>query len=90
MKKLILSGNVQGVRCRGFCQDIAKIMNIHGSASNLVNGNVQVILNTTDETLIKQYIDQLKTNNLNIRYWGKITQIEIKDYQGIVKGDYNF
>ena len=89
-KKLILSGNVQGVRCRGFCQDIAVIMGIHGSASNLNSGDVQVILDTDNDFFLQEYIKQLHTNSLNIRYWGKISKVKTDDYNGSIRGDYNF
>ncbi|MCX7677949.1 MAG: acylphosphatase [Spirochaetes bacterium] len=91
MTELILRGRVQGVFCRHYCSQTAKRFGLHGSATNLWDGSVQVILATDDETLISQYIQALQNNPFGIRFFGKITDIEVhRNYQGRIEGDYEF
>ena len=61
-KSLILSGRVQGVFCRHLCSEYAKKLGIRGSATNLADGTVRVILALDDEGLLYKYIDCLKNN----------------------------
>ncbi|MDH5721597.1 MAG: acylphosphatase [Spirochaetia bacterium] len=88
--QLILTGKVQGVFCRDFCQKNAQALNIKGSASNLADGSVSVLLNTNDEKLISEYIRNLKENPKGFRFFGEIIDIEKKEYNGSFGGDYNF
>lgn len=91
MTELILTGMVQGVFCRHYCSQTAKRMGLRGSATNLMDGSVQVILVTDDEKKIAQYVQALKENSFGIRFFGKITGIDInRNYQGHVDGDYVF
>ncbi len=91
MTELILTGMVQGVFCRHYCSQTAKRLGLRGSATNLMDGSVQVILLTDDEGKIAEYVKALKENSFSIRFFGKITGIDInKNYQGAVDGDYIF
>lgn len=89
-KELILSGNVQGVFCRYYCSQNAKILGIRGSASNLRDGTVRVLLESDDEDLVQEYAKALKENPYDIRFYGKIQSITIRDFQGRITGDYQF
>ncbi len=90
MKELILSGSVQGVFCRYYCRENAKKVGLRGSATNLSNGNVQVIIDSNDDEKIKLFIKNLRENPYNVRFYGRITDIEVNDYGGSIDGDYNF
>lgn len=91
MTELILTGRVQGVFCRHYCSQTARRFGLRGSATNLRDGSVQVILSTDDDALISQYVRALKENPFGIRFYGKITDIKInKNYQGSIEGDYEF
>ena len=63
-KKIILKGHVQGVFCRKYCSVYAKQMKINGSATNLPDDTVQLILMTDDLKLVKEYIDKYCRLNL--------------------------
>jgi acylphosphatase len=89
-KQLILHGVVQGVFCRYYCSETAKRLGIHGSATNLYDGTVQVLLDTDDDALINSFIHALKTNPYGIRFYGSISRVDISDYQGTIRGDYRF
>ena len=89
-RQLILTGHVQGVFCRNYCSQYASMLGIKGSASNLGDGSVRVIIDTDDESLLRQYTSALLQNPSNIRFYGKITDISVKPYSGTVGGDYNF
>lgn len=88
-KEFILSGNVQGVFCRAYCGQNARRLGISGSATNLPDGSVRVILDCDDEAA-KSFIKALKNNPFNIRFYGQITNITMKDYSGSIRGDYLF
>lgn len=89
-KKLILSGRVQGVNCRYFCSRCGKKLEIRGSASNLIDGTVQVLLDTDNEKIINKYIDLLKNNPHEFYFIGNITDIKVYEYSGPIHGDYDF
>ncbi|MDH7553695.1 MAG: acylphosphatase [Spirochaetota bacterium] len=89
-KRLILHGVVQGVFCRYYCSETAKRFGLHGSATNLYDGTVEVLLDTNDDTLVDSFIDALKTNPYGIRFYGSISRVDISDYQGTIRGDYRF
>ncbi|MFH0974763.1 MAG: acylphosphatase [Spirochaetota bacterium] len=89
-KKLILSGIVQGVFCRRYCSENAKKLGIKGSASNLSNGTVQVILDCDDEIKISKYIQSLKENPFGFSFYGRIDNVSVSDYEGSIRGDYMF
>jgi acylphosphatase len=90
IKKVILKGVVQGVGCRGYCSRYARKYSIKGSATNLYNGSVQLLLSFQDENLFKQYITSLLTNPDRVTFYGHIDDISIHDYSGKTDGDYNF
>lgn len=90
IKKVILRGVVQGVGCRGYCAKYARRFKINGSATNLYDGSVRLILKVQDEEVFKQYISSLITNSENYIFYGKIADISIDDYSGKTDGDYNF
>lgn len=91
MTELILTGVVQGVFCRHYCSQTGRRLGLRGSATNLMDGSVQVILATDDEAKISEYVKALKDNTFGIRFFGKITGIDInRNYQGHIDGDYMF
>ena len=89
-KRLILKGKVQGVLCRNFCSRYGRSLGLRGSASNLPDGSVEVLLNTEDEDLILEYINCIKTNPRKEKFWGKIESVDQYDYSGPIRGDYEF
>ncbi len=89
-KQLILEGVVQGVFCRSYCSQYAKKMRIRGTASNLSDGNVRVVLDTDDENLVSEYMSNLRTNPLGYRFYGSIERISVSDYDGPFYGEYTF
>jgi len=89
-KKIILKGQVQGVCCRQYCSQYGRFMHLRGSATNLANGNVQVILQTEDDSTARRYVSALLTNPNNYRFYGAITDIEMNDHSGSSHGDYEF
>ncbi|MDY6970605.1 MAG: acylphosphatase [Spirochaetota bacterium] len=88
-KELILSGRVQGVFCRNYCSKIGIKLGIKGSATNLSDGTVQVLL-LCDDKMVKTYVKTLKENTFNLRFYGQIKNVEIHNYSGSIKGDYTF
>jgi len=90
IKKVILTGRVQGVGCRGYCAKYARNFRINGSASNMYDGSVKLILNINDEEIFQRYITSLMTNPDRYMFWGIIDDISISDYSGKTDGDYNF
>jgi acylphosphatase len=89
-KELILTGIVQGVFCRKYCKDNARRLGLKGSASNLSNGTVRVILDTDNDEKIKRYVNALKNNPFGYMFYGRIDDIRISDYSGYSNGDYRF
>ena len=90
IKKVILKGRVQGVGCRGYCAKYARRFAISGSASNLHDGSVRLILNVNEEAVFKQFISSLITNPEGYYFWGSIEDVSISDHSGKTDGDYNF
>ncbi len=88
--KLILQGRVQGVGGRAYCRNYAVKLKIRGSATNLSDGSVQVLLNTDDESLVREYATCLKDDPLGLYFYGTITSIKMHPYTGRMQGDYNF
>jgi acylphosphatase len=91
MTELILSGRVQGVFCRHYCSQNAKKLGLRGSATNLADGTVQVVLDTDDENAVQQYIKVLRENPHGVRFWGSITGIKVgNNLTSNRRGDYTF
>ena len=88
--QIILKGHVQGVCCRAYCKQYATKLQIRGSATNLKDGNVRVILQTDDPERIERFIQCLKSNPYGYSFWGDIVEIEKSDYSGSIRGDYTF
>jgi acylphosphatase len=88
--RLILSGRVQGVFCRGYCSKYGKLLGISGAVSNLPDGTVQVLLDTIETVALENYIIMLKTNPRNITFYGRIDFIATEKYYGSITGDYFF
>ena len=88
--RLILTGRVQGVFCRGYCSKYAKLMGISGAASNLPDGTVEVLLNLENAVMLENYISALQTNPRKITFYGKIDSITTERYNGAIAGDYFF
>jgi acylphosphatase len=89
-KKLVLKGRVQGVFCRAFCSEYARKHRIRGTASNLSDGSVRVILNTDDMGLVNRYIADLQANPGGLTFYGRIDTVDVSDYAGPISGDYTF
>jgi len=89
-KRLILHGVVQGVFCRYYCSETAKRLGLHGAATNLYDGTVEVLLDTDEVALVDSFILALKTNPYGIRFYGSISRVDTSDYQGSIRGDYRF
>ena len=86
--RLQIKGRVQGVGCRYYCRENARLMKMHGSASNLYDGSVEVLIDATDRKHAEEYAENLRTNRFDIGFFGKIISIGIEEYYGQVKGDY--
>ena len=89
-KELILKGMVQGVFCRKYCRDNARRLKLYGSASNLSNGTVRVIIDSDNEEEVNRYVQALKLNPFGYQFFGKIEDIEIFDFTGSRDGEYRF
>ncbi len=89
-KRLILHGIVQGVFCRRYCSQYARKFGIHGSASNLRDGTVSVILQNDEPEVINDYIRSIKTNPMGYTFYGRIDRVDIHDHSGPAGGDYHF
>lgn len=89
-KKILLKGRVQGVGCRGYCAKYARQYGIKGSATNLSNGSVKLILDCKESTMLKDYINSLIQNPDRYPFFGKITGIEVSECTGNINGDYMF
>ncbi len=89
-KRVILKGRVQGVGCRGYCSRYAKKFSLHGSATNLRDGTVQLILEVHDESSFKKFLSSMITNSEGLLFYGSIDDISISDFSGDIAGDYNF
>lgn len=89
-KKLILNGVVQGVFCRSFCIKYAREMGLRGSATNLRDGTVRVLLATDDDSVTAEYAGRLKNNPGGFTFYGTIQSIDVYDYSGPISGDYVF
>lgn len=57
--ELIISGRVQGVGYRNYANKLANKFNIFGTVRNLSNGDVKVIVQTT-EIILDKYVKSLK------------------------------
>ncbi len=91
MTELIVSGRVQGVFCRHYCSQNARRLGLRGSASNLMDGTVRVVLDTDEDALIERYVRALRENPYGIRFWGSITGVKTaKNCTGPLDGDYVF
>ena len=88
--KLILHGKVQGVFCRGYCSHYGKRLKIRGSATNLRDGTVRVLLDSDNKELLKEYISSLKNNPEGFSFYGRIDNIEAYNYSGPIMGDYQW
>ncbi|MBN2158019.1 MAG: acylphosphatase [Spirochaetes bacterium] len=89
-KRLILNGRVQGVFCRAYCSQYARKHRIRGTASNLTEGTVRVLLATDDTELVNRYIADLKGNPNEFTFYGRIDTVDVYDYSGTIDGDYQF
>ena len=90
IKKIILKGRVQGVGCRGYCGRYARKYLIKGSATNISDGTVRLILNINDELVLQRFIASLISNPDGLMFYGTIDDISISDHMGKTDGDYNF
>ncbi len=89
-RRLILSGDVQGVNCRYLCSRYAKHFGLKGSASNLRDGTVEVLLASEDDALVERYSKALRENPLDVHFYGHISGIRVHEFNGPLSGDYNF
>ena len=89
-KVIILKGRVQGVGCRNYCAKYARKFAIKGSATNLSDGTVKLIVEAENELIIQKYISALITNSGGFSFYGNIRDADVSDYSGKIDGDYNF
>lgn len=89
-KKIVLNGRVQGVMCRNYCRYYARKMGIRGSASNMRDGTVLVLLDTSDDLTLQRYLSSLLNNPDTFFFPGRITESTCSEYDGPLDGDYNF
>jgi acylphosphatase len=90
LKKIILYGRVQGVGCRGYCASCARKAGLRGSASNMRDGSVEIIIEADSMEKIRFYIDILLFNPYGFYFHGRIDRYTLEDYSGPVRGDYRF
>ncbi len=90
IKKIILKGRVQGVGCRGYCGRYARKYLISGSATNLSDGSVRLIMNIKDELVLERFVSALISNPDGFMFYGRIEDVSISEYNGKTDGDYNF
>lgn len=90
IKRVILKGRVQGVGCRGYCAGYARKYHIKGSATNLGDGSVRLLLEITDESVLQRFIASLISNPDGLMFYGTIDDVSISDHSGKTDGDYNF
>ena len=88
--ELILQGRVQGVFCRAYCSEYGRRLRVRGSASNLRDGSVRVLLDTDDELLVQQYVSCLRNNPQGVHFYGAIDHVKSRSYTGPIRGDYTF
>ena len=88
--ELILSGKVQGVACRHYCSRYGRMVGLRGSASNLYNGTVRVLLDTDDEESARAYMRALLENPRQMAFYGFIERIDVRPCDGPITGDYVF
>ncbi|MBN1499940.1 MAG: acylphosphatase [Spirochaetes bacterium] len=92
--EIILKGRVQGVGCRYYCGKVGTRMSISGSASNMMNGSVKVLINAADRTLADEFAEAVRKNRYNLDFWGIITSVEINELPGSdisdIHGDYKW
>ncbi len=89
-KKIILHGRVQGVCCRAYCSQYARERRIRGTASNLSDGSVRVLLDTDDPDLVNQFISDITNNPMDFSFYGRIIAVDVFDHSGPLTGDYRF
>jgi acylphosphatase len=61
-----------------------------GSATNLPDGSVRVVLDTDDPAAVTDYISALTANRFRFIFFGRIRDVERSLWQGRVDGDYVF
>lgn len=88
--RIVLKGRVQGVGGRAYCSHYARHLGLSGSATNLPDGSLQVLLATDDEKMVKEYTVCLRSDPLGVRFFGSITEIQFSSFNGSLCGDYNF
>jgi acylphosphatase len=89
-KRMILTGRVQRVGCRQYCSSYGKELGIRGAATNLSDGSVEVLLDTEDEALAAKFRQALLENPQGYLFFGVISGITMRTYNGPLRGDYVF
>lgn len=89
-QKIVLRGIVQGVFCRAYCHKVAKLLGLHGSATNCPDGSVRVLIDSDDKKRVLEYVEALKQNRHNITFYGSIHSVEVSSYDGAIDGDYTW
>ena len=88
--RIVLKGRVQGVGGRAYCRQYARHLGLSGSATNLADGSVQVLIATDDEKIAKEYIFCLRSDPARVHFYGSITDVHCSPYNGPMLGDYTF
>lgn len=85
-----ITGSVQGVGCRFYCAKVGRRMQLRGAASNMPDGSVTVLIETSDVEEAKSYAEALRNNSFGIGFWGKIETVAVSQFKGVISGDYSF
>ncbi len=88
--QLILEGKVQGVGCRYYCAKTARAMKLNGSASNISDGTVKIVIHTEDHEKASLYAEALRLDKFKYGFYGRFTNIKIEKCSGEIDGDYNW
>lgn len=87
--EIILKGRVQGVGCRYYTGRVASALKIYGSATNLSDGTVRVLLDVDNIAKVKKFIEALRKDCFNFHFWGNFSEISFKGFtEEEINGDY--
>jgi acylphosphatase len=88
--KLVLKGKVHGVGCRYYCSKTALALGLHGSATNVSDGSVSVLIKTDDPGTVRRFAEALRENVFNYHFFGQFSSVDYELYDGPITGDYNW
>ena len=83
--KFIITGSVQGVGYRAFVKEFALKEGFKGYVKNLPDGNVEAVVNVSNENELKKFIEILKKGSpfsyVNNIIYDEIANIEFKNFE---------